>query len=245
MEALTKFYPVRYQKGISQEEKEQLEENLTGKWRGLAGKSVVDCVRILLTCTRKWQFFGASLFQVKVSKAGTFPFSIHIFLQGKLDKDLWLAVNEDGVSLLDYNTMQVTEKFYYPSIITFGGCQEDFMMVIVTSEESHRGNEEKLLFETSKPKILEITLLIADYMNMMGQHLPLSQKATNLSRGSSRAVSKSRLNVSNTGTIKSAPNTPRLHSKEETSILRHGSNAGSMENTYHKGQKLSQESPIA
>ena len=98
---------------------------------------------------------------------------------------------------------------------------------------------------TSKPKILEITLLIADYMNMMGQHLPLSQKATNLSRGSSRAASKSRLNVSNTGAIKSAPNTPRLHSKEETSILRHGSNAGSLENSYHKGQKLSQESPIA
>ena len=141
--------------------------------------------------------------------------------------------------------MQVTERFYYPSIITFGGCQEDFMMVIVTSEETHRGNEEKLLFETSKPKILEITLLIADYMNMMGQHLPLSQKATNLSRGSSRAASKSRLNVSNTGAIKSAPNTPRLHSKEETSILRHGSNAGSLENSYHKGQKLSQESPIA
>ena len=104
-----------------------------------------------------------------------------------------MAVNEDGVSLLDYNTMQVTERFYYPSIITFGGCQEDFMMVIVTSEETHRGNEEKLLFETSKPKILEITLLIADYMNMMGVvNLP---KTSTRSTIHSRSVSRSRLQV--------------------------------------------------
>ena len=65
-EALDKFYPVRYQESASEEEKDLLELSLAEKWRGLAGKSVTDCVRILLTCTRKWQFFGATLFEVQV-----------------------------------------------------------------------------------------------------------------------------------------------------------------------------------
>ena len=65
-EALDKFYPVRYQESATQEEKDLLELSLAEKWRGLAGKSVTDCVRILLTCTRKWQFFGATLFEVQV-----------------------------------------------------------------------------------------------------------------------------------------------------------------------------------
>ena len=67
-DALKRFYPSRYQESISQEEKDEMESCLTEKWRGLAGKSASDCVRILLTCTRKWQFFGATLYDVKVTK---------------------------------------------------------------------------------------------------------------------------------------------------------------------------------
>ena len=66
VEALSKFYPARYQESLSQEEREEMELCLAEKWRGLAGKTTSDCVRILLTCTRKWQFFGATLFEVKV-----------------------------------------------------------------------------------------------------------------------------------------------------------------------------------
>lgn len=33
----------------------------------LKGRSQVDCVRIYLNCTKKWPYFGASLFQAKVS----------------------------------------------------------------------------------------------------------------------------------------------------------------------------------
>ena len=66
LEALTKFYPSRYQLNLTAEEREELEVCLAEKWRGLAGKTASDCVRILLTCTRKWQFFGATLFEVKV-----------------------------------------------------------------------------------------------------------------------------------------------------------------------------------
>lgn len=44
-----------------------MESCLIEKWASLRGKSVHDCVRIYLNCTRKWQFFGAQLFNVQVS----------------------------------------------------------------------------------------------------------------------------------------------------------------------------------
>ena len=69
---MERFYPARYQDNIGLEEKTDLESCLADKWTGLAGKSATDCVRILLTCTRKWQFFGATLFEVVV---GYTPFN--------------------------------------------------------------------------------------------------------------------------------------------------------------------------
>ena len=42
--------------------------SLKDKWASLKGKSSHDCVRIFLTCTRKWQFFGNKLFEVQVNK---------------------------------------------------------------------------------------------------------------------------------------------------------------------------------
>ena len=147
-------------------------------------------------------------------------------VQSEIDQSLvWLAINEEGVSVLDHTTMQVTEKFSYTNIITFGGCQDDFMLVISSPETAE---SQKLLFETSKPKILEITLLIADYMNMMGQILPLSHKSsTASSRVHSRSVSRSRLTSSTLTAINSAPNTPRLTAKDEmkSSLVRTGSTA--------------------
>ena len=43
-----------------------IKSSLKDKWTSLKGKSSHDCVRIFLTCTRKWQFFGNKLFEVQV-----------------------------------------------------------------------------------------------------------------------------------------------------------------------------------
>ena len=67
-EALEKFFPPRYMDlEVTNSDPSVLESYLIEKWASLRGKSVHDCVRIYLTCTRKWQFFGAQLFQVQVS----------------------------------------------------------------------------------------------------------------------------------------------------------------------------------
>ena len=44
----------------------KVQSSLSEKWASLKGKPSHDCVRIFLTCTRKWQFFGTKLFEVQV-----------------------------------------------------------------------------------------------------------------------------------------------------------------------------------
>ena len=109
-----------------------------------------------------------------------------------------------------------TNKFSFTNIVTFGGCQDDFMLVVSCSgsDQNEPESTQKMLFKTSKPKILEITLLIADYMNMMGQLLPHKTSQTS-SRVHSRSVSRSRLTSSTLTAINSAPNTPRLNPKDD------------------------------
>lgn len=63
---MEKYYPVRYRENLSTEEYKSLCDGLAEKWSFLKGKTIHDCVRIYLTCTRKWPFFGATLFTVTV-----------------------------------------------------------------------------------------------------------------------------------------------------------------------------------
>ncbi len=66
-QALERFFPSRYHDGEEEgKETSSSASVLAQKWSSLRGKSSHDCVRIFLTCTRKWQFFGASLFEVQV-----------------------------------------------------------------------------------------------------------------------------------------------------------------------------------
>lgn len=92
------------------------------------------------------------------------------------DETTWLAVNEDGVSLLDQHSMQLLARYSYDNVVTFGGCQDDFMLVVTsdtsssstehnskarytTSHHSDRASSEdsagttKLLFNAGKPQV--------------------------------------------------------------------------------------------
>ncbi|XP_034943606.1 uncharacterized protein CG43867 isoform X3 [Chelonus insularis] len=172
LQALDKFFPLRYRSNITTEQLRELQEKLQEKWIGLRGRSVADCVRIYLTCTRKWPFFGATLYQAKLKQAEPI--------------NLWIAVSEDSVTLLELQSMAVIHRYNYANIITFGGCLDDFMLVACADEGV---TEQKLLFALSKPKILEITLLIADYMNALGHTLPGTPQMNTLTRnGSHRSI---------------------------------------------------------
>ncbi|XP_033220742.1 uncharacterized protein CG43867 [Belonocnema kinseyi] len=178
LQSLDKFYPLRYRSNITCAQLRELQEKLQEKWISLRGRSVSDCIRIYLTCTRKWPFFGATLYEAKLK---------HIE-----PVTAWIAVSEDSVTLLELQTMSVMCRYNYTNIITFGGCLDDFMLVACPDDGAA---EQKLLFALSKPKILEITLLIADYMNALGHTLPGTPQMNTLTRNGSHRSIKSTIKL--------------------------------------------------
>ncbi|KAM9842656.1 pleckstrin homology domain-containing family H member 1 [Aulostomus maculatus] len=166
LQALERFYPKRYKQSCSPEQLRELTERLATKWSMLRGCSAPECVRIYLTVARKWPLFGAKLFSVKPVPPSPVEQS-----QG------WLAVNEDGLCLLD-SSMHTLVTHSYQSVITFGGCCDDFMVVTSQQREPGVGKKsvEKLVFEMAKPKILELTLLMASYINHWNPSLPCASQ---------------------------------------------------------------------
>ncbi|XP_065448984.1 pleckstrin homology domain-containing family H member 1 isoform X4 [Chrysemys picta bellii] len=153
---LDKFYPKRYKQNITPEHLRRLADRLATKWMVLQGCSPLECIRIYLTVARKWPLFGAKVFAAKP----VLPSPLE-------DYPVWIAVNEDGISILDYNTMHLKLSYAYPSVLTFGGCRDDFMIVVSQGKDrsSGKNSTEKLLFTMAAPKIVEVTLLIASYIN--------------------------------------------------------------------------------
>uniref|UniRef100_A0A673H323 Pleckstrin homology domain-containing family H member 1-like n=1 Tax=Sinocyclocheilus rhinocerous TaxID=307959 RepID=A0A673H323_9TELE len=162
LQVLERFYPKRYKQECSMEQLRELAERLATKWSVLHGCTSSECVRIYLTVARKWPLFGAKLFSAKPLP----PSSLE-------QTRVWLAVNEDGLSVLDY-TMHPFVTYPYQSVITFGGCKEDFMLVVSQIKDQALGKKtvDKLLFAMAKPKILELTLLMASYINYWTSSLP-------------------------------------------------------------------------
>ncbi|XP_055395922.1 pleckstrin homology domain-containing family H member 2 isoform X2 [Bubalus kerabau] len=152
-QVIEKFYPKRYRDDSSEEQLRQLCQRLSTRWMALRGHSAADCVRIYLTVARKWPFFGAKLFLAKPIAPSSLGSTF-----------MWLAVHEDGLSILEYNSMRLIVSYVYKSLMTFGGYQDDFMVVINDAHSKDKPTE-KLIFAMAKPKILEITLLIASYIN--------------------------------------------------------------------------------
>ncbi|XP_063246858.1 pleckstrin homology domain-containing family H member 2 isoform X2 [Prinia subflava] len=156
-QVLERFYPKRYKQDCSEEQLRQLCQRLSTRWMALRGHSAADCVRIYLTVARKWPFFGAKLFPARPLATASVEKSF-----------IWLAVHEDGISILDYSSMRLTVTYTYKSLMTFGGYQDDFMLVVNNAQTKDKATE-KHLFAMTKPKILEITLLIASYINNFHQ----------------------------------------------------------------------------
>ncbi|XP_072491836.1 pleckstrin homology domain-containing family H member 2 isoform X3 [Notamacropus eugenii] len=156
-QVIEKFYPKRYKNGCSEEQLRQLCQRLSTRWMALRGHSAADCMRIYLTVARKWSFFGAKLFLAKPVTPSTLGNTF-----------IWLAVHEDGISILEYNSMRLVVTYVYKSLMTFGGYHDDFM-VVINSAHSKDKPTDKLLFTMAKPKILEITLLVASYINNFHQ----------------------------------------------------------------------------
>ncbi|XP_077587321.1 pleckstrin homology domain-containing family H member 1 [Stigmatopora nigra] len=161
LQALERFYPKRYKCNCSAEHLRDVVESLSTKWSALRGCSAAECIRIYLTVARGWPMFGAKLFAVKAM-----PPTL-----AEAGGPAWLAVNEDGVCVLD-DAMQTLATYAYRSVVTFGGCGDDFLLVAGGGKKG----VEKLLFAMAKPKILQLTLLMASYVNHCAATPPEAQR---------------------------------------------------------------------
>uniref|UniRef100_A0A3P8UK39 Pleckstrin homology, MyTH4 and FERM domain containing H2 n=1 Tax=Cynoglossus semilaevis TaxID=244447 RepID=A0A3P8UK39_CYNSE len=151
-QVLERFYPKHYRRTSTEEQLRQLLQRLSARWASLRGRSSSECVRIYLTVARKWPFFGAKLFEAEV-KPGV---------------RVWLAVHEDGVSVLEHNSIKPLVSHSYKNLMTFGGCRQDFMLVLghsVGANSTRDKPTEKHLFSMDSSKVREITLLISSYIN--------------------------------------------------------------------------------
>ena len=66
---------------------------------------------------------------------------------------MWLAVNEETVTLLDVSSMQSVARVPYSAVVTFGGCQDDLMVVLNNCDIQGPGTQ-KMLFALPKPKVM-------------------------------------------------------------------------------------------
>ncbi|MGH0164668.1 UNVERIFIED_CONTAM: hypothetical protein FKN15_047360 [Acipenser sinensis] len=147
-QVLERFYPKQYRQGCSEDQLRQLRQRLSARWMSLRGRTASDCIRIYLTVARKWPFYGARLFTAKPITPSPFP-----------DAPVRLAVHEDGISVLEYSSMRLLVSYGPRNLMTFGGCRDDFMLVVGQSSSNGHPKDkptEKLLFAMPKPKPKDI-----------------------------------------------------------------------------------------
>src|SRR5699024_9691607 len=92
-----------------------------------------------------------------------------------------IAVMEDNIELLEINSLRPVLRIPHKSIINFGGYKSHFMILVngnmlekfeadsdlsipFTDVKSIHG--QRLLFGMPKRSIIEITMLLADYVNL-------------------------------------------------------------------------------
>ncbi|XP_047459247.1 pleckstrin homology domain-containing family H member 2 [Mugil cephalus] len=160
-QVLDRFYPKHYRRTTTEEQLRQLLQRLSARWASLRGRSSSECVRIYLTVARKWPFFGAKLFEAESITSSPEP-----------GVRLWLAVHEDAISVLEHNSIKLLVSHPYKNLMTFGGCKQDFMLVVGQSVGTNASKDkptEKHLFAMDASKIREITLLVSSYINSAHQ----------------------------------------------------------------------------
>ncbi|XP_062851074.1 pleckstrin homology domain-containing family H member 2 [Trichomycterus rosablanca] len=156
-QVLERFYPKHYRRACSEKQLRQLSEKLLTRWASLKRRSVSECVRIYLTVARKWPFFGAKLFEAEPRSPSTMQRT-----------RVWIAVHEDGLTVLEFTSIKLLVSFSYKNIVTFGGCHQDFMLVVSQSSGGNTERKkptEKHVFAMNPFKSRELTHLMANYIS--------------------------------------------------------------------------------
>uniref|UniRef100_A0A8C7FZF7 Pleckstrin homology domain containing, family H (with MyTH4 domain) member 1 n=1 Tax=Oncorhynchus kisutch TaxID=8019 RepID=A0A8C7FZF7_ONCKI len=149
IQALERFYPKRYKQDCNMDQFRDLSECLATKWSVLRGCSASECVRIYLTVARKWPLFGAKLFSAKVRGDASRLNNLY-----RVPERVFYCKGPAIVYLCSMFP-HLLVMYSYQSVITFGGCRDDLMVVVSQTKEQGGGKKsvEKLVFAMAKPKV--------------------------------------------------------------------------------------------
>jgi len=166
--------------------KRKMYKSIADSWSDLRGKSIDECVSSYLGIVRSFPLFGSRIFEAKE----------RIF-KGKKEVQTFciLAIEEEKLSILDYSTRAPRTTYDYTSVVTFGGYKDDFMLVIQDDIVDTNGRTFRHLFAMSKGKVLEVTFLIASYINAV-----VCRKGLNLELQKDKPRSESNL-LGNRGSV--------------------------------------------
>jgi hypothetical protein len=128
------------------------------KWEDLADMTKDDCINRYLAIFAEWSFHGATLFYAETEQANPFD----------PVEPLWLAVSEEGISILGYEDLTAYVTYKYQRVMSFANTVDDFMLTVrVPKDDGENGEEitEKLSFSTIQAA--EVVSLVRSYINRM------------------------------------------------------------------------------
>ena len=157
-QVIAQFYPDRL-KTVT--DANVLNANLSSRWQSLANLSPCECARVIISCCRRWPYFGSECFRA--------------VMKGRREEAVIVAVNDRGVHLLNVVTLvslQATGKtncreileplsilkhhhtlqdpiatYPYNMILSFGGYHDDFMLTVNRPQANvDEPNRERLTF---------------------------------------------------------------------------------------------------
>jgi len=155
VDVIERIFPARYRDARDKHCSKQQREKIVEKWTALKQTSKNECVRTFLSAVRRWPLCEATFFATKNETCG----------KHKGDS-IWLAVGENGLNILHRKTMQLVKQIDYDDVATFGGCNEQLMVILQPTSSTCK----KLYFAMPKIQIFSCVQLMADYMNTSETH---------------------------------------------------------------------------
>lgn len=125
-------------------------EDLAQKHNELKGLDRVECDTKYLTFVQSWSMYGATIFEVLQSYTTALP------------KNLWFAVNEEGIHIMRRRAKEPLISYSYRNIVNYSPSLRNLMIV---TESLTRGT--KYVFNTSQAS--QIAHLIKDYTHIIMQ----------------------------------------------------------------------------
>eukprot|EP00800_Vazella_pourtalesii_P006621 TRINITY_DN1866_c1_g1_i1.p1 TRINITY_DN1866_c1_g1~~TRINITY_DN1866_c1_g1_i1.p1 ORF type:complete len:833 (-),score=245.32 TRINITY_DN1866_c1_g1_i1:10-2508(-) len=122
--------------------------DIARKHRELRGLAGTECNEVFLSFVQQWGLYGSTVFEVTQSYTLTLP------------KNLWLAVNQDGVHILKRRDKESLVFYDYRSIVNYSPSLKNLMLV---TESLTRGT--KFVFNTAQAS--QIAHLIRDYTHII------------------------------------------------------------------------------